>query len=101
MTASEMFGVPVLAKGQPPEVRRRAKAIKLGIIYGVSAPSGSPISWESHREEASAYIKALFRGGRHPGLYGPRQKICARQRLCHDDFRTAQMPIIRALRGVK
>ena len=35
MTASEMFGVPV--KGMPAEVRRRAKAINFGIIYGISA----------------------------------------------------------------
>jgi len=35
MTASEMFGVPV--KGMPGEVRRRAKAINFGIIYGISA----------------------------------------------------------------
>src|SRR6202011_4481624 len=35
MTASEMFGVPVA--GMPAEVRRRAKAINFGIIYGVSA----------------------------------------------------------------
>ena len=35
MTASEMFGVPV--KDMPGEVRRRAKAINFGIIYGISA----------------------------------------------------------------
>ncbi|MGB7037157.1 MAG: DNA polymerase, partial [Xanthobacteraceae bacterium] len=35
MTASEMFGVPV--KNMPGEVRRRAKAINFGIIYGISA----------------------------------------------------------------
>src|SRR5207244_3149736 len=35
MTASEMFGVPI--KGMPGEVRRRAKAINFGIIYGISA----------------------------------------------------------------
>src|SRR6201984_364962 len=34
MTASEMFGVPI--KGMPGEVRRRAKAINFGIIYGIS-----------------------------------------------------------------
>ena len=35
MTASEMFGVPI--KGMPAEVRRRAKAINFGIVYGISA----------------------------------------------------------------
>src|SRR5690606_5789421 len=35
MTASEMFGVPI--EGMPAEVRRRAKAINFGIIYGISA----------------------------------------------------------------
>src|SRR6185503_11793082 len=35
ITASEMFGVPV--KGMDPLVRRRAKAINFGIIYGISA----------------------------------------------------------------
>jgi DNA polymerase-1 len=35
MTASEMFGVPV--EGMPGEMRRRAKAINFGIIYGISA----------------------------------------------------------------
>src|SRR6202008_4874916 len=35
MTASEMFGVPI--KNMPGEVRRRAKAINFGIIYGISA----------------------------------------------------------------
>ncbi|MHA1190361.1 MAG: DNA polymerase I, partial [Alphaproteobacteria bacterium] len=35
MTASEMFGVPI--KDMDPMVRRRAKAINFGIIYGISA----------------------------------------------------------------
>src|SRR6185503_17188314 len=35
LTASEMFGVPV--KDMPADVRRRAKAINFGIIYGISA----------------------------------------------------------------
>ena len=34
MTASEIFGVPV--KDMPAEVRRRAKAINFGIVYGIS-----------------------------------------------------------------
>ena len=35
MTASEMFNVPI--EGMDPQVRRRAKAINFGIIYGISA----------------------------------------------------------------
>ena len=35
MTASEMFNVPI--EGMDPMVRRRAKAINFGIIYGISA----------------------------------------------------------------
>ena len=35
MTASEIFGVPV--EGMPAEIRRRAKAINFGIVYGISA----------------------------------------------------------------
>ena len=35
MTAAEMFGTPI--SGMDPMVRRRAKAINFGIIYGISA----------------------------------------------------------------
>ena len=35
VTASEMFSVPL--KDMTPDVRRRAKAINFGIIYGISA----------------------------------------------------------------
>ena len=54
MTASEMFGVPV--KGMPGEVRRRAKAINFGIIYGISA-FGLANQLGIAREEAGAYIR--------------------------------------------
>ncbi|MDO9223838.1 MAG: DNA polymerase I, partial [Caulobacter sp.] len=35
MTASEMFNTPI--EGMPADVRRRAKAINFGIVYGISA----------------------------------------------------------------
>jgi DNA polymerase I len=63
MTASEMFGVPV--QGMPAEVRRRAKAINFGIIYGISA-FGLANQLGIGREEAGAYIKKYFE--RFPGI---------------------------------
>jgi DNA polymerase-1 len=63
MTASEMFGVPV--KGMPGEVRRRAKAINFGIIYGISA-FGLANQLGIARDEAGAYIKKYFE--RFPGI---------------------------------
>jgi DNA polymerase-1 len=63
MTASEMFGVPV--KDMPGEIRRRAKAINFGIIYGISA-FGLANQLGIAREEAAAYIKKYFE--RFPGI---------------------------------
>jgi DNA polymerase-1 len=63
MTASEMFNVPV--EGMPSEVRRRAKAINFGIIYGISA-FGLANQLSIPREEAGQYIKTYFE--RFPGI---------------------------------
>ena len=63
MTASEMFGVPV--EGMDPMIRRRAKAINFGIIYGISA-FGLANQLGIGREEAGAYIKQYFE--RFPGI---------------------------------
>jgi DNA polymerase-1 len=63
MTASEMFGVPIA--GMPGEVRRRAKAINFGIIYGISA-FGLANQLGIARDEAGAYIKKYFE--RFPGI---------------------------------
>jgi DNA polymerase-1 len=62
-TASEMFGVPV--EGMPADVRRRAKAINFGIIYGISA-FGLSNQLGIPREEAGAYINTYFE--RFPGI---------------------------------
>jgi DNA polymerase-1 len=63
MTASEMFGVPV--KNMPADVRRRAKAINFGIIYGISA-FGLAAQLGIASKEASDYIKKYFE--RFPGI---------------------------------
>jgi DNA polymerase-1 len=63
ITASEMFNVPV--EGMPSEVRRRAKAINFGIIYGISA-FGLANQLSIPREEAGNYIKKYFE--RFPGI---------------------------------
>ncbi|WP_363349908.1 DNA polymerase I [Methylocystis echinoides] len=79
MTASEMFGVPVA--GMPPEVRRRAKAINFGIIYGISA-FGLANQLSIPREEAGAYIKRYFE--RFPGIrdYMDATKKIVREKMC-------------------
>ena len=76
MTASEMFGVPV--KDMPSEVRRRAKAINFGIIYGISA-FGLANQLSIPREEAGQYIRTYFE--RFPGIrdYMESTKAFARQ----------------------
>ena len=63
MTASEMFGVPV--KDMDPMVRRRAKAINFGIIYGISA-FGLANQLGISRSEAKEYIESYFK--KFPGI---------------------------------
>src|SRR3954469_4685897 len=100
MTASEMFGVPV--KDMPGDVRRRAKAINFGIIYGISA-FGLANQLAITREEAGAYIKKYFE--RFPGIrdYMEETKTFCKQngyvltlfgRKCHyPDIRNANQSI--------
>jgi len=63
LTASEMFGVPV--EGMDPMVRRQAKAINFGIIYGISG-FGLARQLGIPQGEASEYIKQYFK--RFPGI---------------------------------
>ncbi|MBN9554367.1 MAG: DNA polymerase I, partial [Alphaproteobacteria bacterium] len=63
MTASEIFGVPV--KDMPAEIRRRAKAINFGIVYGISG-FGLANQLGIAQSEASDYIKKYF--ARFPGI---------------------------------
>ncbi len=63
MTASEMFNTPI--EGMDPMVRRRAKAINFGIIYGISA-FGLANQLGISRTEAKDYIDSYFE--RFPGI---------------------------------
>ncbi|MFC6197626.1 DNA polymerase I [Ponticaulis profundi] len=63
MTASEMFGMPI--EGMDPMVRRQAKAINFGIIYGISA-YGLSNQLGIPQGEARDYIKAYFE--KFPGI---------------------------------
>ena len=75
-TASEMFGVPV--EGMDPMIRRRAKAINFGIVYGISA-FGLANQLSIDQGEAAAYIKTYFE--RFPGIrdYMDRTKALVRE----------------------
>nr|WP_249209216.1 DNA polymerase I [Magnetospirillum sulfuroxidans] len=63
ITASQVFGVPV--EGMDPALRRRAKAINFGIIYGISA-FGLAQQLGISNGEAKSYIDAYF--GRFPEI---------------------------------
>ncbi|MDX1293076.1 MAG: DNA polymerase I, partial [Hyphomonas sp.] len=63
MTASEMFGVPI--EGMDPMIRRQAKAINFGIIYGISG-FGLARQLGIPQGEAAEYIKTYFK--RFPGI---------------------------------
>ena len=75
MTASEMFGVPI--EGMPSDVRRRAKAINFGIIYGISA-FGLANQLSIPQDEAGAYIRTYFE--RFPGIRAYMDKTKAQVR---------------------
>jgi len=88
-TASAMFGVPVSAVN--PDLRRRAKTINFGIIYGISA-FGLAERLGIPQAEASSFIRQYFE--RFPGIraYIDETKRCCREagfvttlfgRVCH------------------
>ncbi len=63
MTAAEMFGVPI--EGMDPMIRRQAKAINFGVIYGISG-FGLARNLRIPRAEAQAFIDRYFE--RFPGI---------------------------------
>ena len=74
LTASQVFGMPL--DGMDPMVRRSAKAINFGIIYGIS-PFGLARQIGVPQAEAKGYIEAYF--ARYPGIkdYMVRTKTAA------------------------
>ena len=77
LTASQVFGVPMAE--MTGEIRRRAKAINFGIMYGMSA-FGLAQRLQIPQAEAADYIKAYF--ARFPGIraYMDRVKAECRER---------------------
>ena len=63
MTASEMFDVPL--DEMTPDIRRQAKAINFGVIYGISG-FGLARNLRIPRSEAQAFIDRYFE--RFPGI---------------------------------
>ena len=76
MTASEVFGTPI--EGMDPMVRRQAKAINFGIIYGISA-FGLANNLAIPQSEAKAFITAYFE--RFPGIKTYMEEAKA---FCHE-----------------
>ena len=77
LTASQVFGIP--PEQMEAGIRRKAKAINFGIIYGIS-PFGLARQLGVEQAEAASYIKAYFE--RYPGIqdYMERTKQFCRQR---------------------
>ena len=78
MTASEMFDVPL--DQMTPDIRRRAKAINFGVIYGISG-FGLARNLRIPRAQARGFIDRYFE--RFPGIraYMDETKAFAREHL--------------------
>lgn len=76
-TASQVFGVPL--EGMDPMMRRSAKAINFGIIYGISA-FGLARQLDVSRTEAQGYIEAYF--AQYPGI---RSYMEDTKTFCHEN----------------
>ncbi len=77
ITAAQVFDVPI--EGMDPMVRRQAKAINFGIIYGISA-FGLSRQLSIPRGDAQSYIAAYFE--RYPGIKDYMERT---KQQAHDD----------------
>ncbi len=62
-TAAEIFNIPI--DKVTPDIRRIAKTVNFGVIYGIS-PFGLSETLSISRDEAKKYIEQYFK--RHPGV---------------------------------
>ncbi|NPB08885.1 MAG: DNA polymerase I [Thermodesulfobacteria bacterium] len=74
-TAAEVFGIP--PEMVTPEMRRMAKTINFGIVYGMS-PYGLAKELKIGRREAKAFIERYFE--RYPGVKAYMERIVAEAR---------------------
>ncbi len=74
-TAAEIFGLP--PEMVTPEMRRMAKTINFGIVYGMS-PYGLAKELKIGRREAKAFIERYFE--RYPGVKAYMERIVAEAR---------------------
>ncbi|MBL4907581.1 MAG: DNA polymerase I, partial [Sneathiella sp.] len=76
-TASQVFGVPI--EGMDPMMRRSAKAINFGIVYGISA-FGLARQLDVSRTVAQGYIESYF--AQYPGI---RTYMEETKNFCHEN----------------
>ena len=74
-TAAEVFGIPL--EEVTPELRRHAKAVNFGIVYGIS-DFGLARNLHISRKEAGDYISRYFE--RYPGVRAFMDKVVAEAR---------------------
>ena len=93
-TAAEVFGVPL--EEVTPDLRRKAKAVNFGIVYGISDYG---LSRDLHipRKEAADYIRRYF--SRYPGVKRFLDTVV--EKAHRDGFVTTMFERRRALPGIR
>ena len=92
--ASQVHGVPL--EQVTPEMRRRAKTVNFGVIYGQS-PFGLAKQLGIEQQEAAAFIDAYFGG--YPGIEGFLDQVLAE---CHrNGYVSTIFGRRRAIRGIR